>query len=482
MIYRIAYGLLLAVLLVLPASVIVGQESLSSTQSEMTIHVVQRGENLFRIALGYGLTTDELAELNGIVDPGNIQVGQRLLVPVAGTVAAVPQTHTVQPGETLQSIAALYGLTIDQLAAYSNLVDVNTIFVGQILTIVPAAEPTPLAPEVTVETAPPVNVIHVVQPGETMFRIATSYGLTVNAVASANGISDPTLIDVGQQLVIPGVEPPQLALDLPAPMTGLTMEPLLLVEGQTGELRLTTAVPTTLTGTFLGRALAASSEHNSTLHIILVGVPVFTQAGVYPLQLSVTDESGQRADFVTNLEILPGLYGSEQITLLSDRGDLLDPAVESAEQDLLQRIMATSFTPTRYFTGPMGLPAAAPLISTFGTSRSYNGGAYDRFHSGTDFAGAPGTPVLAAASGTVVLADTLNVRGNATIIDHGWGVYTGYWHQTEQYVHVGDFVTAGQVIGTIGATGRVTGAHLHWELWVNGVPVDPMQWVIQDFS
>jgi murein DD-endopeptidase MepM/ murein hydrolase activator NlpD len=88
---------------------------------------------------------------------------------------------------------------------------------------------------------------------------------------------------------------------------------------------------------------------------------------------------------------------------------------------------------------------------------------------------------LAAAPGIVVLADALNVRGNATIIDHGWGVFTGYWHQAEQFVRVGDVVTTGQPIGTIGATGRVSGAHLHWELWVSGVPVDPMQWVRQSF-
>ncbi|MBZ0277972.1 MAG: M23 family metallopeptidase, partial [Anaerolineae bacterium] len=61
-------------------------------------------------------------------------------------------------------------------------------------------------------------------------------------------------------------------------------------------------------------------------------------------------------------------------------------------------------------------------------------------------------------------------------------VYTGYSHQSEIYVKVGDFVSAGQVIGTIGATGRVTGAHLHWEVWIHGVQVDPMQWVIQNFS
>ncbi|MCB9451724.1 MAG: LysM peptidoglycan-binding domain-containing protein [Anaerolineaceae bacterium] len=478
--YRVVCAVLLVGILGLPVAFVAGQDSSVVARADMTIHVVQRGENLFRIALGYGMTTEELAQLNGIVDPSNIQVGQRLLVPVAGTITIAPQTHTVQPGETLQSIAALYGLTVEDLAAYSNLVDVNTIFVGQILTITPPTETVPVTPEVVAETTAPANVIHVVQPGETLFRIATSYGLTVNEVAAVNGITDPTLIDVGQQLVIPGLEPPQLALDLPYPVTALSVQPLLLVEGQTGRFRLTTAVSSSVSGTFLDRTLNVASEQNNTVHTILVGVPVFTQAGIYPLALTVTGDSGQSVSFSVNIEIVPGLYGSEEINLLSDRSDLLDPVVENAEMELLQRVMG-GFTPTHYFSGAMGLPAAAPVVSVFGTRRAYNGGNYDRFHSGTDFAGAPGTPILAAASGYVVMADSLNVRGNATIIDHGWGVYTGYWHQTEQYVHVGDFVTAGQVIGTIGATGRVTGAHLHWEMWVNGVAVDPMQWVIQDF-
>ena len=77
----------------------------------------------------------------------------------------------------------------------------------------------------------------------------------------------------------------------------------------------------------------------------------------------------------------------------------------------------------------------------------------------------------------MVFAQALTVRGNATIIDHGWGVYTGYWHQSVQYVSVGDRVETGQVIGENGHTGRVTGPHLHWEMWVAGVQVDPRQFV-----
>jgi murein DD-endopeptidase MepM/ murein hydrolase activator NlpD len=474
--------LLLAGILWLPASA-VAQES-----NGVTIHVVQRGETLYRIAQRYGLTVDDLVRLNGIANPNDIEVGQRLLVP-AKPGAEPAKVHVVQPGETLRSIAQLYNLSVEQLATLNNIANPNSIYVGQTLKIAqdssaPTAAPATatIQPTEVAQADAPQSQIYIVQPGETLFRIAQRYGLTVNQLATANSIADPSTIYVGEQLLIPGVAaPPQLALDLPPVVKSLDIMPLVLVEGQTGRIRLTTAASVSISGTFLSREIHEATEQNNTLHTILVGVPVFTAAGVYPMALTLMDGSGQQTSVNVNIQVASGGYGKERITLSSSEGYLLDPQLEASELAVVQGIM-DKFTAARSFDGPMGLPAAANMTSPFGRIRSYNGGPFDHFHSGTDFAGAPGTPILAAAAGTVVFAGRLDVRGNATIIDHGWGVFTGYWHQTEQYVKVGDTVTAGQPIGTIGSTGRVTGPHLHWELWVNGVPVDPMQWVRQSFS
>jgi murein DD-endopeptidase MepM/ murein hydrolase activator NlpD len=73
------------------------------------------------------------------------------------------------------------------------------------------------------------------------------------------------------------------------------------------------------------------------------------------------------------------------------------------------------------------------------------------------------------------------VRGNATVIDHGWGVYSGIWHQSEIQVQVGQTVQKNQIIGLVGGTGRVTGPHLHWEVWVNGIQVNPLDWLINTY-
>ena len=445
-------------------------------QTNITIHVVQRGENLFRIALQFGTTVDVLTQLNGITLADNIFVGQRLLVPTATTGVVSGQVHVVQPGETLASIAALYGFTADVLATQNSIIDQSGFYVGLALIVTPLTEPIP-APENS--AAPPF--IHTVVRGETLFRIATQYGSTVNELAVANGIADPETIYAGQQLIIPGFSVPQLALDLPAPLTTFDMMPLVFTEGQTGRIRVTTSSPVNVSGTFLARGIHDGVEQDNTRHTFLVGIPVGTAPGIYPITLNITDATGVQVPFTANVQIIGGGYWQETITVLSDRLDLLEPAVNEAEIALLSNVMS-QFSSTRYFEAAMGLPAAAPLSSYFGNFRSYNGGTLQSVHIGTDFLAAPGAPVLATAPGRVVLADTLNVRGVATILDHGWGVYTVYCHQTERYVQLGDMVTTGQVIGSVGSTGRVTGAHLHWELWVNGVPVDAMQWVQQSFS
>ena len=159
----------------------------------------------------------------------------------------------------------------------------------------------------------------------------------------------------------------------------------------------------------------------------------------------------------------------------------LDPSVTEPENQKILDLV-TPITPQKYWQAPFILPVDAQycIKDWFGGRRSYNAGLYNGFHSGVDFgicSEAKPYDIYAPAPGVVVFSEKLFVRGNATIIDHGEGIYSGFWHQEESYVSVGDMVTAGQLIGKIGGTGRVTGPHLHWELWVNGIQVDPLDWL-----
>src|SRR5450759_2313320 len=155
----------------------------------------------------------------------------------------------------------------------------------------------------------------------------------------------------------------------------------------------------------------------------------------------------------------------------------LDPAVTKPEDEQVASIVAPT-TPDKLWTEAFRLPVDQPICikSWFGDRRSYNGGPFIYYHTGLDYGVCANLNIYAAAPGVVVFTGPLTVRGNATIINHGWGIYTAYYHQKQFLVKVGDVVKGGQQIGVIGATGRVNGPHLHFEIWVNGVQVDPEDW------
>jgi murein DD-endopeptidase MepM/ murein hydrolase activator NlpD len=117
-------------------------------------------------------------------------------------------------------------------------------------------------------------------------------------------------------------------------------------------------------------------------------------------------------------------------------------------------------------------PREARITSQFGTGRMFNGAVASR-HLGVDYQGAPGSPVFAANRGVVALVDTFFLAGRVVYIDHGGGVVTGYFHLTKPLVARGDTVERGQQVGTVGATGRVTGPHLHWSARYGALTVNP---------
>jgi len=160
-------------------------------------YTVQAGDTLYSIAKRYNVTVDEIMALNGITDPTAISVGQVLTIrpgAVPPTTPGPPQetVHIVQRGENLFRIALRYGTTVQAIANRNNIVNPSLIWVGQKLTIPTGGE-----------TSPPSSNIHVVQPGENLYRIALRYGTTPWAIAVANGLSSTHYIYVGQRLRIP---------------------------------------------------------------------------------------------------------------------------------------------------------------------------------------------------------------------------------------------------------------------------------------
>ena len=143
-----------------------------------------------------------------------------------------------------------------------------------------------------------------------------------------------------------------------------------------------------------------------------------------------------------------------------------------ADQAFLADVYARP-SPTRLWSGPFVRPVPGEANSSFGTRSVFNGEPRSP-HGGTDFLSPTGTPIKSPNAGRIVCARDLYFTGNTVIIDHGLGMFSMLAHLSRIDVKEGDTVAAAQVVGLVGATGRVTGPHLHWALSVNGARVDPL--------
>ncbi len=172
---------------------------------------------------------------------------------------------------------------------------------------------------------------------------------------------------------------------------------------------------------------------------------------------------------------------AQVVTRLKSDRSALEAAEERLAQDSAQIrniILAKTFTPDSIIpgTGQMMYPIIAPITSPFGYRRHPILG-YQKFHAGMDFGADYGTVIYAADSGNVVFASWYGGYGNAVIIEHGNGISTLYAHASEVYVTEGQAIQKGQPIARVGSTGFSTGPHLHFEVRVNGEPVDPAQFL-----
>ena len=401
------------------------------------------------------------------------------LAPAAPAAAAPPaqtdEVYVVQAGDTLSSIAWRFGVTVDGMLVANGLTDADLILTGQQLAIPIASsadEPgvTPGENE-TASSSPAFSQVYVVQPGDTLFAIATQFGLTVSEVMLDNGITDPDWLSVGQLLSIP---PAGLPPSYPAPFATVLLSPAPVVQGQTLVVRVDLDEPATLSGEFDGRPFHFVSDRTGGW--ALVGIHALQPTGVYSLTLRARRSDETQATAIVGLAVGSGPFDTEYISVPPDQGDLLDPDLIRDEYARVADVWS-QVSPRPLWEGPFALPLATDRITShFGTRRSYDEGPATSFHAGVDFGESEGSPIYAPVAGRAAFAEFLDVRGGSTLIDHGVGVYTGYWHQSQILVQPGQAVEAGDLIGFVGGTGLSTAPHLHWEVRVAGIAVDPIQW------
>ncbi|MCW5851093.1 MAG: M23 family metallopeptidase, partial [Anaerolineae bacterium] len=209
------------------------------------------------------------------------------------------------------------------------------------------------------------------------------------------------------------------------------------------------------------------------------GVGLDTPGGDYPLRLTAQADDGTAAQVELTVAVREGQYPPTVFDPGPALLPLLDPELRAAEATRLQAMFKQGASEPLW-QGRFVPPINTRVTGGFQVARIIPDGSLI-FHEGLDYATAYGSPARAAAHGVVALAEPLTVRGNTIYIDHGMGVFSGYFHLSQILVEPGEEVAPGQIIGRVGSTGLSTGPHLHFEIRLNGYNVSPSQWLQFEF-
>jgi murein DD-endopeptidase MepM/ murein hydrolase activator NlpD len=227
-------------------------------------------------------------------------------------------------------------------------------------------------------------------------------------------------------------------------------------------------------GEWLGQKIQFFPGKDGEHWFALTGVDVEAPNGPSTLHIAITPAGGGQPRQLTQaVEIGQPHYPTGTLTVAPQFVEPSPEAIKQIESEVaFKQKIFTQSAPEPLWQGDFHAPVTAPATSTFGTRRMFNG-KLASVHKGMDFRAASGTPVRAGNSGVVVLARPLYFEGNCVAIDHGLGLYTISMHLSRIDVHEGQRVTQGQRVGLSGATGRVTGPHLHWAVRWQSAYLDP---------
>lgn len=439
------------------------------------IYIVQEGDTLWDIAQRFGVPWDLLARENNIDDPARISAGMELIIPGLTGIEGYLSTQRIPFGETLRSLSRRYDVPVDALVRLNKITSPAALYAGANF----------ILPQSDLET--PEKMRLALAPGQSLLELSVIHGLNPWELVDQNdlpGIWSGLPGDVLQVLSPSAGDGPGA---LPGEVGEIAIDPIIPAQGNTVVFRLVSRDALTVQGTFMDHALHFFQTEEGD-YVALQGIHAMAEPGLYPITLTGQLSNGIPIAFSQMVRVVSGEFAYESLQVPPET---LDPENTEPEDEIWYGI-PVNYTAEKMWQGVFQRPVAPSdcgYTDFFGNRRSYNGSPYNYFHTGLDFCynyNLEVNEIYAPADGIVVYADgPLVVRGYATMIDHGWGVYTGYMHQEKILVQVGERVKTGQLIGVVGITpknmGRVSGPHLHFEVWVGGVQVDPLEWLEREF-
>jgi murein DD-endopeptidase MepM/ murein hydrolase activator NlpD len=462
------------VLLVILAGSVPEIPARADTPPTGPIYIVQAGDTLWSIAQRFDVTVPDLEAINNLTDP-TIYVGDKLVIPglpgLSGTLISEP----VQYGQTLRSLSRQYQVGESTLIELNHLVSPSELYAGYSLTL--------LQQDNQVFWTTRTGLAK----GETLLELAAQNKTDPWTLMQINGLSGTSGALPGDALYLPSDKSKTTSSGLPPVFTSINVDQLPIVQGTTLQIKVIPSQSINLNGSVLNHPLHFFPAGDGS-YVALQGIEADALPGLYPFHIEASLPDGSIQSFDQNVPVISGNYPHDS-TIYYVKADTIDPSLTGPDAAKVRTFTAAS-TADKYWQGQFKSPASlfaslAYISSPFGIGRSYIGIGtnltLDTFHTGMDYAGGTGQPITAPAAGIVVFTGPLLVCGNATYIYHGWGVYSGICHQSAIKVTFGQMVHQGDLIGLVGDTGRALGPNLHWEVWVNGVQVQPTQWLNEVF-
>ena len=457
--------LLISLLLLLGTTsfqeVVFAQEEAPIDGDDFATYIVQPGDTLASIAYQFGISLDELIKVNDIENPNAISIGTELTLPGIIDVEGVLTTITTILGSTLNSLSVQYDIPISTLVKINKIVSPIELYKGASLIIPIKEDLVPIKPLANLST------------NRTMLEEAVLAQQGQWDIARAN--QRETLWDFLPGELIYGYAQEtgevQENTAISPSIVDLEISPEKLTQGTIATIRVETNEPLQLLGN-LGDKKLNFFEESPNVYVAYTGIHALTEPGTLPFSISSLKEDENPFGFEQMLIAYDTYYGSESIIV---NPQTIDLKINDKENAFIFSLVEPA-TEEKYWEAPFSCVVDQPVCirSWYGTNRDYNDGLFYNFHSGIDYGVCASLNIIAPADGVVAFTGPLTVRGNVTFIDHGWGVYSAFYHQSEILVEEGQKVSRGQIIGLIGTTGRSTGAHLHYGLFVNGVQVNPL--------
>jgi murein DD-endopeptidase MepM/ murein hydrolase activator NlpD len=427
-------------------------------------YTIQSGDTLNVIAVKFGVSVDDIIAANNIANPNILSAGQQIVIPGLEGVTGNLTAEDIPLGANLDNLSVQYQFPMDRLIKLNKVTSPREVYAGSSL-ILPVSDNKALTGVQAIKTA------------GTLLETAIAIGQNPWVVAIQNNLDSTWKALPSKPLFFsPQQQPATTQTRSLVPfLSGLGFNELPIVQGHTIEITANGEAGLQITGTLIDKTLHFFQQPDGR-YIALQGVNAMADTGLAPFSLSITRADGSNYQFTQMVYVQSGFYPEDPP--LSVDPETIDPAYTKPEDDTVRQVISP-VTPTKLWNGLFRDPVDEPVCtkSIFGVRRTYNSGQFTSYHGGLDYGVCANLNIYAPAAGTVVFTGGLTAMGNATFIDHGQGIYTGYGHQAEIKVKVGDHVEPGQLIGIIGATGRVTGPHLHFEVWANGNKVNPVQWL-----